>query len=300
MKLPYGDTERCFQSHLGLWAAEPLWLSQALLAIQSGMWVVQSRIVEIEAARRETRPYDVEDTVAILPMHGPMMKAQSKFGGVSTVRMRQMIRQAVEDKDVETILLHIDSPGGHVSGTQELADEVTRASQSKRIIGHVDDCCASAAYWVVSCCEYISCNIPGEVGSIGTIAILTDSSQKMDRAGIQVHVISTGKFKGIGVPGVSVSEEALAYIRERVESLNDHFQAAVMKGRKRTKTQMESLSDGRMFSADKAKALGLIDDIMSFDEALEKAMVPSKQKFSPHRVAMHERTLAAFRQRQGV
>lgn len=305
------DTQRCWSNHMGMWAIEPMWISQALMAIQSGLWSTPSRAalymdgfnklysVEIEAARREERQYDLHENVAILPLHGPMMKAESKFGGTSTVRMRQMIRQAAKDKDVDTILLHIDSPGGHVSGTHELANEVSRARESKRVVAHVDDLCASAAYWVASQCESITVNETGEVGSIGTIAILTDSSKSMDRSGVKVHVVSTGQFKGVGVPGAEVSEEALAYIRERVESLNEHFQASVMRGRNRNKKQMESISDGRMFIGAQAKSLGMVDNIMDFDAAIEMAIGTSQKKTSGKR-AMQARQLSAFRHKQGV
>jgi len=298
------DTPRCWASHMGLWCIEPLWMQQAVTAIQSGLWMVQS---EPQArVRQQERDYELYESVAVIPMHGPMMKAYSKFGGVSTVETRRMIRQAVRDPEVKTILLHIDSPGGHVAGTQELADEIYRTrSSGKQIVAHVDDLCASAAYWAASQTERITANPTAEIGSIGTIAVLKDTSQSMDRQGIQVHVISTGPFKGVGVDGMPISAEALDYLRQRVEDLNEHFVASVMRGREKSHDQLTTWTDGRMHIAKQAKNMGFLDEIMSLEEALDQAAFhpiyrASKASVPRATQSLKVRALQAFRQRQGV
>lgn len=301
------ETAQCFSSHMGLWCIEPLWMQQAVTAIQSGLWdmkrLVMARDLPLEAAQRDEREYDIHEGVAIINLHGPMMKARSKFGGVGTVQIRQQLRQASKDPEVRTIMLHVDSPGGHVAGTQELADEIFRIRESgKQIIAHIDDLCASAAYWAASQVLSITANPIAEIGSIGTIAVLEDHSAAMEKQGITVHIITTGAFKGIGVRGVPVTDEALAYLQDRVESLNTHFLAAIGRGRKKKDQQLMPWSDGRVHIAQTAVDMGLIDKIMSFEDALAQASQGIRDTGRGGRLKAVHRTLRlqTFRQRQGV
>src|SRR5581483_9650939 len=108
---------------------------------------------------------------------GMLMKGQSSMGGTSTVMARRDIRQAVADQDVAGILLAIDSPGGTVAGTDDLAAEVRQARTSKPVWAAIDDLGASAAYWVASQTQRVTVNSPTAlVGSIGTLQVIRDLS----------------------------------------------------------------------------------------------------------------------------
>src|SRR3990167_3002850 len=112
---------KCFANHLGPWLIEAAWFSAAVSAIKSGTW-----IGKIDAATRVEDTsgntlYEVQDGVALLDLSGPMMKQQSKFGGVGTVKAREALRKAVADPNVGAVMMRIDSPGGSYAGTQELA-----------------------------------------------------------------------------------------------------------------------------------------------------------------------------------
>jgi signal peptide peptidase SppA len=265
------ETPQCWSNHLGLWCIEPLWFTQAVALYKAGLYTLQPQAVDSPRGR-EMRPYDVVDGIAIVPVQGPLSKHGSmKFGEGSTVQMRQLIRAASRDDAVEKLMLHVYSPGGHVDGTHELAADVARASLTKPVYAHIEDLGASAAYWVASQAARITANPTAEVGSIGTVAVLEDTSKRMDRLGIEVHVLSTGPYKGAGVDGAPLSAEALAYFRGRVESLNSHFLAAVARGRGMTPAQVDAVSDGRVHIAQMAQSYGLIDAVQSFDEALDEA-----------------------------
>ncbi len=309
----YGDTAPCFANHMGMWCIEPLWLSQAVSNIQAGIWTpkayTQARELPISGAIQEKRSYDIVNGVAILPIHGAMMKSESKFGGCSTVQLRQMIRSATQDADVKTILMKIDSPGGHVAGTQELADEIWRVRErGKRIIAHIDDLGASAAYWAASQTMHITANEAGEVGSIGTIAIMVDTSGRLNRLGIQTHVVSTGKYKGVGTEGAAISADDLVYVRARVDNFNGFFYKAITRGRNLSEKSRLAISDGQVFGSHEAKQLGLIDGVMSFDKALEEAMNSSLREYSYPRAQEESgklrkqfgRSLAVYRNLKGV
>lgn len=307
-----GTTTACWSNHLGLWCIEPIWFEQAVEAYRAGMWPPKtSTDEELAALAREARPYQLADKVAIIPLMGPMTKGGSfKFSGASTLHTQRAVRQALRDEDVSSILLHIDSPGGHVAGVQALADEVYSARQFKPVLAHIDDLGASAALWVGSQASRITANPTAEIGSIGTVLTLTDSSERMQRLGIKVRVISTGAYKGVGVPGAPVSDEALAYLKGRVDALNQHFLGALQRGRNLSRSQLDLVSDGRVHLADTARTLGLIDHIQSLDQAIEEAMRQSgglsppqgsltRRAQGPHRAHLH-RLLLLARQQEGI
>ena len=270
------DTPRCFHRHLGLWCCEPLWLGQMLSTVQAGLWTPTGRQETPSAATRaEARPYALEGGVAIVPLMGPLTKAGSwKFDETSTVQVRRMLRQATADSKVEAILLHIDSPGGHVAGTEALAADVARAALEKPVTAHIDDLGASAAYWIASQATTITANTTAEVGSIGTYAVLEDSSGQMDRLGIKVHVIGAGAYKGIGVDGAPLTEQALEYVQGRIADLNQHFLAAVSAGRRASPSTVGTWADGRVHIAQKALTMGLIDQVQSLEASLDQLQRP--------------------------
>lgn len=279
---PIPDTPSCFHHHMGFWCVLVERMLPLFHAWQLGQPLPLSRTpVEIEAVER--RPYQVsEQGTAIIPLMGPLTKGGSlKFDGTSTVRTRRALRMAASDEDVGSLLLHIDSPGGHVAGIEALAAEVASIRGRKPIVAQVDDLGASAAYWVASQADAIYANATSEIGSIGTIAVVEDTSSRMDRLGVKVHVISTGPYKGVGVEGAPVSEAAIDYLKDRVAAINQHFLTAVRGGRRFTEDQVAAVSDGRVFIADQAHRLHLIDGVQSLDATLVQ-LAASGVRRAPH------------------
>lgn len=263
------DTRDCFLNHLGCWAYEPLRLQQALWALQRGLWQPQAAA---PLSRDEGALFSkTADGVAIVRIVGAITKGVGKLTGTSTILTRRALRQATQDETVQSILLAIDSPGGQVSGVQDLADEVLRASQHKPVTAYIEDLGASAAYWIASQAQRITANRTAEIGSIGVIAVLEDLSGAAEREGVKVHVVTTSPMKAVGVPGTVVLPEHLAYVGAMVETIGGFFFEAVARGRKLSAARLAAVTDGRVWIAGQAQALGLIDGVESFEEALSGA-----------------------------
>lgn len=213
----------------------------------------------------------VESGVAVIELNGPLMKHVSSMdGGSSTVLARRKIRAAARDERVTGILLKIDSPGGTVAGTKDLADEVAEAGKSKPVWTYFEDLGASAAYWVGCQAEKCFAGPTAIVGSIGTFMVVYDFSEWAKAEGVKVHVIRAGEFKGAGTPGTEITDAQLAEWQRVVGELNDHFLKAVGTGRKLTATQVRELADGRVHVGAAAKSLGLIDGVQSFETTLNQ------------------------------
>lgn len=275
------ETKECFSNHLGLWMVEPSWMKQAITMIKSGRWQPLAAGHE-DNKNGKRRSFAVSKGTAIISIFGPMMKFESKFGGVSTLAVRKQIREAANDSRINAILLHIDSPGGHVAGTKELADDVISANAKKPVFAHIDDLGASAAFWVASQARQIFANTMAQVGSIGTVAVVEDTSEAFEKAGIKVHVISTGKFKGSFVDGTEITKAQLEEAQKRIDGINEHFLDAIKAGRNIDDKQLREIADGRIFDAAQAKELGLIDGVQSLDMTLEHISVEKKMSKIPN------------------
>lgn len=205
-----------------------------------------------------------EGRIAQIDLSGSLMKyVGSMTAGTSTIAARRDIRLAAESDQVDAILLAIDSPGGTVAGTQELADAVSAAAKKKPVYAQIEDLGASAAFWIASQATKVFANRTALVGSIGTFMAVQDLSGMAAKEGIKVHVIRAGDHKGAGVPGTEVTASQLAEWQRIVNQLNEHFLAGVASGRKISLEQVRTLADGRVHLADSAKSLGLIDAVQS-------------------------------------
>lgn len=218
--------------------------------------------------------------IAILNIGGTMMKHASSFSsGTSTVRARRMVLQAKRDPTVNGLMLKIDSPGGTVAGTMELGEAIKGFGKPTATFGC--DLMASAAYWVGSQADEISASQMTSVGGIGTYTYVFDASGAFEEAGVKVHVIKAGEFKGAGLPGTAIEQKHLDHIQKTIDAINDHFVEAVRKGRGMKRSQVDDLADGRTHLADDALDMKLVDRVETFEsafEAFEKRLYGRKAK----------------------
>lgn len=272
---------KCFASHLGLWMVEAGYMRQAVSAIKSGLWKIDQvvKASPMAAGKVVLDPMSdpdfpevlyvvTESGIALVEINGVIAKAKGKYARASSVQTRRAMRAAAADQDVGGIMLGVDSPGGTVAGTQQLADEVRAADAVKPVHAYIDDMGASAGYWVPSQARRVSANRSALVGSLGTYMVVEDSSKKAEMEGVEVHVISTGPHKGAFVDGAPVTSEQLTEAQSMVDDLNALFMQGVAGGRRKSMEDTAKLFDGKVHIAEKAKALGLVDAVQTFDAAM--------------------------------
>lgn len=214
----------------------------------------------VRLPERESHPLlSVEEGVATILIHGPLMRQPDLFsvllfGATDMNDVAAAIHEAVERTDVVAILLDIDSPGGTVNGTPELAQAVADATRTKRVHAYTEGQMCSAAYWIAAQADAIYATPSARVGSIGVLLPFIDSSEKFRAEGLKVEVFAAGKFKGIGTPGVALSEDQRSLLQSDIEEIAVDFKAAVLaRGRKIPEQAME----GQSFSARMAQRYNL-------------------------------------------
>lgn len=226
----------------------------------------------VEDANRDGLPVQQRGNTAIVPLMGPMMKTTGFLGRflglTSTAEVTQAIEAAGADEEVDQVVLLIDSPGGSVAGLSELGDAVARVAADKEVIAQVDSMAASAAYYVAARASKIYSGRMDMVGSIGARMFMLDLSKAFENEGIEPVVIDTGEFKSAGAPGTEITDRQKADFQRVVDGFFADFRDTVMEGRGMTRAQFDAVGDGRMFFAEEAVELGLIDGIQTLSTTI--------------------------------
>ena len=212
-------------------------------------------------------PY-IQNGVGVIPIVGLISKGVSpleRMMGVTDVNEISATLDAMAaDPAVEKIAFNISSPGGTVTGVEELANKIRDVG--KPTMAYTDTEMASAAYWVASAADRVMSSKSATIGSIGVYLAVPDYSEAAKMAGIKMVVIKSGKFKGAGIEGTTLDEGQMANLQESVDEIHSEFKAAVLMKRKMVKAEA---MEGQTFSGKQAAAQGLVTGLAdSFSEAL--------------------------------
>jgi signal peptide peptidase SppA len=263
----------------GWWGIEPTRFGR-MVAIAKGADVAALR-KEARKARKEATAAGLErplygltrEGIGLIEITGPMTKYetsfQALFGGTSTLRARRALRSASLASEVLAIMVLFDSPGGTIAGTSDLTEEIRAADARKPVFTYAQDLTASAALWAASAGRRLFANKGAEIGSIGAYGIVYDTSGVYAQEAVKVHVVSSAPpLKGAGVEGTEITPAQLAEWERQIKDLADVFVTELAAGRRLTKKKAQALHTGQLWVAEKAQELGLVDDIVSLDEAM--------------------------------
>lgn len=222
--------------------------------------------------------YENSGGVAVIPFEGVVAKKQnlwsSIFGGRAvTTDTKAAVNAAVADPAVKSILMVIDSPGGTVDGTADLADAVYAANKVKPVTAYADDLMASAAYWVGSQAGRVVGNTTTKAGSVGVFSTIPDVSRMAKNMGIDVNIVKSASAKGAGTMGAPVTESQIAEVQRLVDATHSLFVGAVSRGRGK---DMSAVADGRMHVGQDAVDLGLLDAIEPLSTTLSRMQQEAK------------------------
>lgn len=213
--------------------------------------------------------------VAVLPIVGTIAHRASLLddasGGTSVQSVSRMLREAMADPQVGSIVLDIDSPGGSVEGIAELGDMILRARETKPIVAVANVLAASAAYWIASQASEIVASPSGAVGSIGVIATHDDVSRAMEARGVRRTLITAGKYKADGHPYQPLGDESRARIQAQVDGYYREFVDAVARGRGVPAADVASgFGEGDLVRPAEALRLGMIDRVATLSETIDR------------------------------
>ena len=230
-----------------------------------------SSLADLLGVSQERKLYKVHGgSVAVIPLHGSLInRFNSSWTFVTGYKfIRNAINMALEDSEIETIVLDVNSNGGEVCGCFETVNFIKEAKNTKPIHAVVDGGCYSAAYAIASACSTITATPSSGVGSIGVVAVHASYEKMLDNEGVAVTIIQAGDKKTDGTPYKNLTDSAKTDIQQRVNDNYAEFTALVANNRNLSVDDVIK-TQAACYTAKDAMELGLIDAVtMSVDETI--------------------------------
>lgn len=229
-----------------------------------------------------------EGGVAVLSIDGVIAPKANLFtrvsGGASAQMLNKQIESAIVDPRVKAMVLAIDSPGGSVFGTPELAQTIHELSQQKPIVTVSEATLASAAYWFGSAASAVY--VSGPTVQVGSIGVLVTHNYSPSGQSSQTTEITAGRYKRIATSNAPLTEEGKAYLQGQVDHIYSVFVDTVAKHRGATPDAViEHMADGRVFIGQQAIDAGLVDGVSTVD-AMVEALATDPTKYAKRRKAV--------------
>jgi signal peptide peptidase SppA len=215
--------------------------------------------------------------IAVIPVIGTLTQRVQAIESAetrSTAGIAAEVRAAVLDPSVDAVVLDVDSPGGEVFGVPEAWASIRESARIRPVVAVANSVAASAALYLASAASELWVTPSGEVGSVGVYALHVDASKALDRMGEAWDFIVAAKspYKVEGNPTGPLSDEARAYRQREVDRYMGMFVRDLAKGRNVSEKRVETgFGGGRMLSATEAVAVGMADQVGTFEQAIRRA-----------------------------
>jgi protease-4 len=213
------------------------------------------------------------DRVAVLEIHGTIGTGSSSGlfpeEGVTPQGFQALLDEAEADGSVKAILLDINSGGGSVVASEEIAAAIRESE--KPTVAWLNEIAASGAYYIASAADYIVADRASLTGSIGVISIFPEYSRLLEKIGVNMTVFKGGRYKDFSSGFRPMTEEEEAMVRAITEEIYDQFLTEVAVNRNLSKDYVQEIAEGRIYTGTKAKELGLVDAVGGRKAALKKA-----------------------------
>ncbi len=173
-----------------------------------------------------------------------------------------LLQAAEDDKQIEAIILRVNSPGGAVGPTQEIYEEIERIDKKKPIYASFAGIAASGGYYIGSATRKIWASPGTLTGSIGVIMEFMDLSKLYEFAKVAPQTVKAGRYKDAGNPARALTPEESDMMNKLIAGVHEQFIGDIMKRRAdRIKGDIKELAQGQIFSGATAKENGLIDEL---------------------------------------
>lgn len=238
---------------------------------------------------------DATDKVAIIYAQGEITGGEGDVNVIGEIAVREAFKAAIEDKNVKSIVLRVDSPGGSALTSELIWREIELAKKKKPVVVSMGNYAASGGY-------YISCNAsrifaePSTLtGSIGVFGVLPNFSKVSNNLGIHTEQVSTHSNAAGYSLFTPLKDNTREVIQQGVEHVYNTFVNRVAKGRNMTPAAVDSIAQGRVWTGADALKVGLVDEIGGLDQAIKYAAKLGKTtKYSTQNYPEFERSFDKY------
>ena len=214
----------------------------------------------------DTKSLETEN-LQIIELNGPIMVVDE---------ILEKIENAKSDINIKGVLLKVNSPGGAVAPSVELAYAIKELNEIKPVVAYASGIMASGSYYASIWSNKIIANPGSMIGSIGVIMQSADASELMSKIGIKTQTVKMGKYKESGTPTRQWTKDERAELEKVTQDTYDMFITDVSNARKLKKENHEEYADAHIFTSSQAKKVGLIDKVGTIKTAKMELITLSK------------------------
>ncbi len=221
-------------------------------------------------AFNNTNPKDMQKpNLQKIDLTGPIM---------SSDEILEKINLAKEDKNIKGVLLNVNSPGGAVAPSVEIAYAIKELKKIKPVVTYASGIMASGSYYASIWADKIVANPGSMIGSIGVIMQSVDASELIAKLGIKTQTVKIGKYKEAGTPTRQWTKEEKKELEKVIKDTYDMFVSDVSNARKLNKKDHTQFADAHIFTAYQAKEVKLIDEVGNITTAKKQLQKLTKVK----------------------
>ena len=215
--------------------------------------------------------YNVPNKIAVVNVEGTIIDGESDEENAGGDTIARILRKAHDDNSVKAVVLRVNSPGGSAFASEIIRQETENLQKiGKPVIVSMGSMAASGGYWISSTADYIIADENTITGSIGIFAMFPTFENSIKKIGVSSDGVSTTELANTSAFSPLAKPVQDIYQTE-IEHGYDRFLEIVSKGRQLSKTQVDKLSQGQVWLGSDAFQNGLVDEIGSFNEAVNKA-----------------------------
>ena len=188
-------------------------------------------------------------------------------------RVREELQKAEEDDAVKALIVRINSPGGTITASDLIYREIDTFKTRRKIpvVAVMMDVAASGGYYAALAADTIVALPTTVTGSIGVIMLTVNAQGLMEKIGVAPLAIKSGEMKDAGSPFRPLTAQERAVFQSVIDQMYGRFVTLIARSRKIPEDRVRTFADGRIYTAEQAKALGLVDEIGYMDDVVAAA-----------------------------
>lgn len=221
--------------------------------------------------------------IAVIYAVGMITSGESNEETAQTVgsdTLVQQLRKVRADNSVKAVVLRIDSPGGSAIASDVIWREVMLTREAKPVIASMSDVAASGGYYIAMPAHDIVAEPATLTGSIGVVMVKFVLKGTMDKIGVNMEGVTSGRYADLYSPVRPFSPEERQIVESHMQATYEAFVEKAAAGRKTTPERIDAIGQGRVWTGKQAKDLGLVDELGGLQRAL--ALAKTRAKIDPN------------------
>jgi protease-4 len=183
----------------------------------------------------------------------------------------KQLQRYERDPNIKAIVVRINSPGGAVGPSQEILREIEKVKKKKKVVASLGTLAASGGYYIACGANLIMANRGTATGSIGVIMQFTNVEALTKKLGLDFFNLKAGRYKDVGSPFRPMTKEERVYMQGLVDNIYQQFLRDVSRNRRIPLEKLRTIAEGKIYTGEEAKALGLVDEFGNLPDAIERA-----------------------------